>query len=349
MSECVHASHIISFANSTVAIEYAGAQAAKIIDFLYHYLPTNKTSTPHINFYLKSDNSGLLSLRRSETLLYQGYEETLVAEQLLGETCYHLADKSSGGLLLHAASIGWQGKGILFPGSSGVGKTTLTAWLLTQGFRYLTDELVFIPQGSFTAQAFTRPLNLKQPSQKILHHLINFDPPSEQILHHHRFDLLSPMFFNQRGAAHTAPLKLIVFPHYRPGESMEWHRLSQAQAGLALMQCLINARNLSNHGFNQIADLSWNIPTYTLQYSRFEQLTAAIEQIKQRVETDCLHPSSEEYDRLGYCAKRPTNLSSFYSVYPRKIQLATALPRALSPLLQLPNHILSAYFVTGAC
>ena len=50
-------------------------------------------------------------------------------------------------MLFHAAALTWQSRGILLPAFTGAGKSTLTAWLLGQGFSYLTDELAFVPAG----------------------------------------------------------------------------------------------------------------------------------------------------------------------------------------------------------
>ncbi|MFN8459219.1 MAG: hypothetical protein U0401_31980 [Anaerolineae bacterium] len=104
-------------------------------------------------------------MSRGETLLYRGDYPAVAAELLLGDSCHHLADRSQGGLLLHAASLTWQDRGLLLPGTSGAGKTALTAWLLSQGFGYLTDELVFVPWGQNSVRALTRPLNLKRPAR----------------------------------------------------------------------------------------------------------------------------------------------------------------------------------------
>ncbi len=157
---------LITFGGSTVAVVYSGDQPAAIIDFLFRYLPPElNPRQPHVTFNLSpADAPGQLTLRRDEALIYTGDSPARAAELLQSQVCYHLADRSQGGLLFHAAALSWQGRGLLLPGATGAGKSTLTAWLLTQGFEYLTDELVFIPAGSEKLHAFTRPLNLKHPA-----------------------------------------------------------------------------------------------------------------------------------------------------------------------------------------
>ena len=58
--------------------------------------------------------------------------------------------------------------------------------------------------------------------------------------------------------------------------------LTPAQAGLRLMQCLINARNLPEHGFPEIARLSRRVPAYRMTYASFDPLPAALEPIFER-------------------------------------------------------------------
>ena len=52
----------------------------------------------------------------------------------------------------------------------------------------------------------------------------------------------------------------------------ELRRLSRAQAGLELMQCLINARNLPDHGFPEVTRLARAMPAYKMTYANFAQI-----------------------------------------------------------------------------
>jgi hypothetical protein len=77
------------------------------------------------------------------------------------------------------------------------------------------------------------------------------------------------------------PLGLIVFPRYLPGSDLALRPLSKAQAGLALMECLVNARNLPGHGFSEIARLARRAPAYKLNYADFDQIGERIEMLLQ--------------------------------------------------------------------
>jgi hypothetical protein len=268
---------LVAFARSTVAVDYQGDQAAALVDFLFGGLSTAVESPPQITFrLLPGERPGELALHREGDRLYTGYPATM-AEHLLGYVGYELADHSRGGLLFHAAALAWQGCGILLPAFTGAGKSTLTAWLLGQGFSYLTDELAFVPAGSVWLHGFTRPLSLKSSGRAVL-----ALPPLTaaksstgspfQFLHSPHLDLISPALLGISASRNDAPLRLIVFPQYQAGAPLVLHPLSGAQAGKALLECLINARNLPDHGFFEVTRLAHHLRAYRLTYGHFNRL-----------------------------------------------------------------------------
>jgi hypothetical protein len=214
--------------------------------------------------------------------LYKGGGAAKAADLLLSQSCYHLADRSQGGVLFHAGALArpGQGTGLLLPGGIGAGKTTLTAWLLTRGLDYLTDELAFVPDGAETMQTFARPLNLKRPARAALRGCFNFKRHADRMLSTSAGDLISPDALQPTrlaGAPGDTLVSLIIFPRYQAGSHFVWQPLSKAQAGLALMKCLVNARNLPEHGFPQISRLAKTVPAYHMTYADFDQVEAQLE------------------------------------------------------------------------
>ena len=265
---------IISFAGSSLALEYAGETPARIIDTLYCHLPTEPIHSPRLTYRLMAgEATPTLRLYRQETLLYQGDAAGTAAELLLGDSCYHLATRSREGLLFHAAGLSWQGQGLILPGLSGAGKTTLTAWLLTKGFDYLTDELVFIPWQTQNIQPLTRPLNLKRPARAALKDQIDFVRHAAHILSSDYADLVPVNLFKPLPAPTEPELRLIIFPYYQSDSPFDLRPLTSAQAGLGLMKNLINARNLPGHGFSEVARLTTQgVLAYQMTYANFAQI-----------------------------------------------------------------------------
>ncbi|NED95108.1 hypothetical protein G1H11_07250 [Phytoactinopolyspora alkaliphila] len=66
----------------------------------------------------------------------------------------------SADLLLHAGAVERDGRAVLFPGVSGVGKSTMTAACLSCGFGYLSDEAVAVDLGSGHITGMPRSLML---------------------------------------------------------------------------------------------------------------------------------------------------------------------------------------------
>jgi hypothetical protein len=280
---------LISFAGSTIAVEYNGARMAALIDFLYRYVPADgddddddDDAPPHVTYRMvPSGQSGRMVLYRDDTLLYEGNSEPALADLLLGDSCHHLAERSRGGPLFHAAGLAWQGQGLLLPGGIGAGKTTLAAWLVARGLDYLTDELVFVPHRADAMQTLTRPLNVKHTSRPALRSHFDFEGHAAHIVSTPHTDLIPPTLLKPTNTLSEPPVSLIIFPHYLPGGDLSWRPLSKAQAGLALMECLVNARNLPDHGFSEIARLARQAPAYHVCYAGFDQIEERIEALLQ--------------------------------------------------------------------
>jgi hypothetical protein len=213
---------LISFAGSTFTIEFSGPKPARIVNLLYQHLPAGDPAASFLTYRLINDDSpAVVQLYRGKIRLYQGDGEGAVAELLLRDCCYHLAAQSRTGLILHAAALARQGRGLLLPGATGAGKSTLTAWLVGQGFDYLTDELVFVPWQSGVIQAFTRPINLKKPARLVLGDLVDFEKQAAAILSSPAVDLVSPTLLRSTSPRNEARHDLIVIPHYQANAALE--------------------------------------------------------------------------------------------------------------------------------
>jgi hypothetical protein len=71
-------------------------------------------------------------------------------------------------LLVHAGSVAWGAAAVVFPGASGLGKSTLTAALCLSGFEYLSDELSVIDADRRRALPFPKALRLKDGGWRIV-------------------------------------------------------------------------------------------------------------------------------------------------------------------------------------
>ncbi|MBN1148029.1 MAG: hypothetical protein JXA78_12295 [Anaerolineales bacterium] len=268
----------VHFAGSALAIEYEGERAAQMIDYLYRDIPEQGRAAPHITYRLQPvEQQGTFDLYVDGELERRNQPGEEMAAYLLDRTCFHLADRSQGGLVLHAAGLAWRGRGLLLPGVSGNGKSTLSAWLVAHGFDYLSDELVFIPEGASEFQGMTRPLNLKNTAREALREMLAYQQKPDEIISSRVREITPPRVLRGGEVLSVAPLRLIVFPRFQHGSGLRLQPLSKARAGLGLMECLINARNLEEHGFPQVTRLARTTPAYELAYGGFGQIEGVIE------------------------------------------------------------------------
>lgn len=259
---------LVSFGGSAVAVEYDHPRIAQVVEFLFGGVPASSDVPPHATFVLTGEPPGTVAIHHDGALAHASDSEADWAEWLLGNVCHHLARQIRGGLLFHAAALAWQGRGLLLPGEMGAGKTTLAAWLMAQGLDYLTDELVWIPHQSNALQAFGRPLSIKSGAIPVLQDYFELEPSARVLRGPAACLMLPPPAPGKR----EAKLSLMIFARYQPGGAFALQPLSKAQAGLALMQSLINARHLPEHGFAEVTRLAKTVPAYRLSYAQFDQI-----------------------------------------------------------------------------
>lgn len=267
---------MVSFAGGAVAVAWDHPRGERIAQFLFGHVPADDGIAPCGNYRIGwIERAQTLALYRGDVLIYLGDSEGYLAELLMGEVCRLLATQSRGGMLYHAAGLARNGLGIMLPGAMTLGKSTLAAWLTTQGFDYLTDELVFIPHGADEMQPFIRPLNLRRPSRAALPDL-DWPLLERCLLPSAESDLLPPDALNRSGRWETPPLRVIVFPSYAPDAAQAVRRLGQAEATMALLSCLVNSVSLPNRGVPEAARIVRRTPAYQARYAHLSQLTASL-------------------------------------------------------------------------
>jgi hypothetical protein len=83
-----------------------------------------------------------------------------VLAQLASEAMVHVADHAPDRVFLHAGVVAWNGRGMVMPGSSFAGKSTLVAALVQAGATYYSDEYAVIDAGGMV-HPYARDLSLR--------------------------------------------------------------------------------------------------------------------------------------------------------------------------------------------
>lgn len=274
---------LVHFAANTVKIEYEDPRAGRLLDYLVRTFTSPGAEKPFVDFFIEvsADPATLYSLYQNGQKIFTSASQPDTAEMLLSRICHELAVDSRDGLLFHAAGLSWRGQGLLVPGGIGYGKSTFTTWLVARGCDYLSDELVYLPFGQRQMISFARPLHLKKPSRPVLRPWIDFDTPNEDILVGANSDLVQPEVLKADNVYSQPEAQIVLFPRYSAAGNFSWQPLSPAQTGLELLACLINARNLPDHGFLEATRLALSVRGFKLTYSRFDEVEAFIDNLLQ--------------------------------------------------------------------
>jgi hypothetical protein len=99
----------------------------------------------------------------------KAFVKRLILEKFL---CLSLLPETPSAIL-HAAAVIMNEKTVVIAGSSGKGKSTLSAYLTTQGARIVSDDLMCLSQDGFRVSTFRSKSNLKEGSWEILEHYVD--------------------------------------------------------------------------------------------------------------------------------------------------------------------------------
>jgi len=94
--------------------------------------------------YLRYEEIGSFSIKRSGEIIYSkehGVEELLLQQFMIGPVLAVLLSLR-GALVLHASAVAGPDGALVFLGSSGWGKSTIAAALYSDGYRFITDDVL---------------------------------------------------------------------------------------------------------------------------------------------------------------------------------------------------------------
>ena len=69
---------------------------------------------------------------------------------------------------LHGAAVEYNGKAYLFLASTTSGKTTLTSYLTSNGFGYITDDCILLDRKTFEVYPYNTPIHLRDGGVEVL-------------------------------------------------------------------------------------------------------------------------------------------------------------------------------------
>lgn len=185
-------------------------------------------------------------------------------------------------LSIHAGVIGDQSKCILLPAPPGSGKSTLTASLVHAGFKFFSDEVALLEEGSF--DVFPVPLAICVKASGI-DALADQFPSLRGLQVHQRGDgkrvvYLPPPPESRPASDEPRLVAALVFPRYTVGATASLVPLSKFDALKHLMdECMVVSSPLDAPKVEALVEWISGTPCHSLSYGSTEDAVAAIRSV----------------------------------------------------------------------
>jgi len=175
--------------------------------------------------------------------------------------------------VFHAGSVARDGKGILLPGRSRSGKTTLTAGLVKRGFRFLSDEIGIFERSSGQMVGYPRALFVRKDILCLLGLNESVGAWSDDSCAR----IVSVTDLGGIRASRGAEPAIIVAPRFRPDAATRLERLTPGSAVEVLVDAFCCLSRFKETGLDLLIDLARRVPCYLLPFSDLDSALDAIE------------------------------------------------------------------------
>ncbi len=190
-----------------------------------------------------------------------------------------MANHSHQYLVIHAASLEKNGQGLVMPAPPGSGKSTLSAGLVSRGWRLLSDELAMIDVKKGHLVGLARPISLKGASLQVIK---KFEPQSifskevmtdtKGLVGHLKPSLQSVSRVNEK----VMP-SLIVFPKWANATQATLTPRPKGKTFLEISENSFNYATLGSDGFQTMAKMLRGCLCYDFHYADLDQAVAVFE------------------------------------------------------------------------
>jgi HprK-related kinase A len=169
-------------------------------------------------------------------------------------------------LLLHAATVAKGDRAIILTGESGSGKSTMSAVLMSEGWRFMGDEFALLDPETGMLHPFPRPVSLKNKAMDVLSKRVKPDRFGPLMRDTPKGDLrhLIPDRASLAAMNDVAQPVAILFPRF--GEAKATRPVGQGEAFVRLTQASTNYTALSERGFTALSRLVSTVPATAIDY-----------------------------------------------------------------------------------
>lgn len=236
----------IRFANGTIRVGLGSA--APRVQWMFQHLHPELTAEP------------------AEIALDASHELVPALELLQAQTLRALADQSTTHIVLHGALlIRPDGVAIAFISPSGGGKSTLTAYLLSRGWSYCSDEAFAIEPVTRAVDAYARPVQLKSGASALAA-TWRVDTNDEHWCAWEEGAMAMPAAFGTHARPAQMPAAFVFF-HYAKDDAPFFRPIGSAEATERLLLQTANPHMLAALGLRLAASLARSARCFEAGYS----------------------------------------------------------------------------------
>ena len=184
-------------------------------------------------------------------------------------------------LMLHAAVLERHGHALIMPGDPGAGKSTLTAALMLDGWRLLSDEIALIDRDDGLLHGLARPVSLKNASIDVIRAHAAQAVLGEAARDTHKGTVahLRPTDASLARVGEPAAPRWIVFPRWKAGAEARLTPHAKEAAFLHLASHAFNYSRLGQLGFRRAAGLMDACDCWDFEYGRLEDALARFREL----------------------------------------------------------------------
>lgn len=171
-------------------------------------------------------------------------------------------------LIIHAAVLEKNGKSIIFPAPPGSGKSTLTAYMMFNGWRLLSDEMAVVDLNNFMAQPSVRAVCLKNNSIDLIREAFPQAVITETAKDTQKGDVahVKPTDDSFKRKDEIAEVAGVVFPKYTGSDGVDIYQLDKANVLMSLKENSFNFDMIGLPAFECLKGVVENSQCYEVEY-----------------------------------------------------------------------------------
>lgn len=140
-------------------------------------------------------------------------------------------------VIFHAGVVARGDRAVLLAAQSGGGKSTLTAALMEEGYRLLSDEFGILATEDARLHAYPRPVSLKNESIDVVTAFAGEEAVGKKLSGTPKGEIAyrRPRSSDIAAMGEPASASLVLFPRFLPGATPSVNRIEPAEAAMSLI------------------------------------------------------------------------------------------------------------------